>query len=72
MNTVSDAYLLGLKEARQDYKRFKADGCLDIAAQLESAKTLCRSGFGQPMADYWRGERDFWSHQLKVNQVSTN
>jgi hypothetical protein len=61
--TVSEEYLMGIREGRDTLRRHG----MDIAAQeLDNLTRTCRmfaadSAVGQML----RGERDFWKHQLR-------
>lgn len=63
MQTVTDSYLMGIREGREYLKRYNptADEAREVLANIES--TL-RRGFGSEVAEMLRGERDFWRNQL--------
>jgi len=66
---VSEAYLLGIKEGRDNLRWLKSQGEeVDydrMIELLENIKAVLRMGFPDEMADFLRGERDFWKNQIK-------
>lgn len=61
MKTISQAYILGIKEGRA---MLNASPEIDRQAAYDNAKRLALSHSGD-MKDLFRGERDFWKNQLK-------
>lgn len=59
--TISRAYILGIKEGRSMYDRFPDT---DKRQAMINAAALMRTHSGV-MRDIFRGERDFWKHQLE-------
>ena len=67
--TVSDAYLLGIREGRAAMNAAMADGIGGLEfcrAALETMTRCMRQGFGDVMQSTFRGERDFYRNQLKI------
>lgn len=65
--TVSGAYLLGIREGRDLHKQFVADGIATLETfrgALDNCETLLRKGFSGDMRDLFKGERDFWRKQI--------
>ena len=71
MNTVSQEYLNGIKEGRAFLKAwpFMNNGeqmtIQDMEGVRDTARRCLAQGFSREMADGFRGERDFWSGQIK-------
>lgn len=66
--TVSEAYVLGIRDERQLLNEAKARGEYDrdfALAVLDSVRQTMRQGFSGEMRDYMRGSRDFWANQIK-------
>ncbi len=63
--TVTGEYLSGIKEGREYLKRFGKQSADEIRAHIRNLDACLARGFAKPMADGFRGERDFWSNQLK-------
>jgi hypothetical protein len=67
--TVTHAYLLGIREARSMYRQLQADcGRVDLTiarAMLDNACQCLAMGFSGDVADSIKGERDFWRGQVK-------
>ena len=64
MKTVSQSYLMGIREGREYLKHFKPD--LDaMQGVLANIKSTLRMGFSGEVGDMLRGERDFWINQIK-------
>lgn len=63
MQTVTQAYLDGIREGRAV---FKAEGLANAAAHLDNIQRTIK-GFGaqSEVGQMLRGERDFWHNQLK-------
>lgn len=64
-NVLSDAYLLGISEARGLLKSNPDLTLTEMHNCLANAKTSLTMGYAQPMRDTFRGERDFWALQIK-------
>lgn len=65
MKPVTDSYLLGIREARAFFKANPDLTNNDIEAIIDDSNTMLREGgFSPTMRDVFRGERDFWKHQL--------
>lgn len=71
--TVSEAYLLGIRDEREILNAEKASGERDLAALAremhESCDRTLRQGFSGEMGDYMRGGRDFWRNQIKIHSA---
>lgn len=69
MKTVSQAYLLGVRDERQMLNAEKTKGEQDLPQlardMLANIESTLRQGFSGEMAEYMRGGRDFWRHQIK-------
>jgi hypothetical protein len=67
--TVTHAYLLGIREARAMHRQLQADcGCVDVTiarAMLDNACQCLAMGFSGDIAESIKGERDFWQGQVK-------
>lgn len=59
---VSQAYLMGIREGREFLKAFP--DC-DPAEELAACKAMLAQGFSGDMAEFIRGERDFWKKQVR-------
>jgi len=64
MQTVSDAYILGIKEGRSTLSNNPDFTLSDMQACFEQCKRLALS-HSQPMKDVFKGESDFWLNQIK-------
>lgn len=64
MKTVSEAYILGIKDARETLKAFP-----DICAktEIEGNARLMRQ-HSDDMKQFFKGARDFWRNQAKKGQ----
>ena len=62
MNQVSEAYLLGIREGREFLKRFPDS---NPRHEYEACCRTLREGFSGDMAEFMRGERDFWKNRIK-------
>lgn len=67
--TVTHAYLMGIREGREFWQLLEREG----RANLESAREClghvqeCLAmGFTGEIRDMMRGERDFWQQRIKV------
>lgn len=60
--TVSDEYLMGIREGRESLRRCG----MEVAQQeLDNLTRTCRMfSASSAVGQYLRGERDFWKHQL--------
>lgn len=65
MKTVSQEYILGIKEGRALLNSNPDFTIQDMEECTESCKRLARD-FSQPMKDVFKGERDFWLNQIKI------
>ena len=63
MQTVTECYLLGIREGRDYLKQF-APSIEEMRALAANCETLLKQGFAREMADVFRGERDFWRNQI--------
>lgn len=61
MQTITRAYILGIKEGRSLLKAYPD---IDKQSALDTARKLARQHSGD-MKDMFRGEADFWKNQLK-------
>jgi hypothetical protein len=64
MNTVSAAYIMGIKEGRKLLQSNPDFTREDIQVIISNIKSTLR-GFSGDVAEILRGERDFWINQLK-------
>lgn len=67
--TISQAYILGIKEGRALLKANPDFNRDDMMAILDNIKSTLKMGFASDVAEMLRGERDFWKHQLKIKGV---
>ena len=66
MNTVTDAYLLGIREGRDLLRSLDAAPTLnEMRAFADNCATQLKRGFSGEMRDVFKGERDFWLNQIK-------
>lgn len=69
MQTVSQSYLDGISDERAILRQAIADGETDLAGlardMLDNINRTIARGWSGEMAEYMRGSRDFWRHQLK-------
>lgn len=63
--TVTAAYLLGIKEGRAFLRANPGLSIDGMRACLATSQLLLRSGFSGDVAEMFRGERDFWKNQIK-------
>lgn len=67
--TVSDGYMMGVKEAREIKNKLEAANIKlnpDLIHRLlQTEIELCVQFRGSEVADLYRGSRDFWKLQLK-------
>lgn len=68
MMTVSDAYLLGIREGRSALNAALADG-IDkrdfCRASLANVERCLKQGLGDVMREQFKGQRDFYRNQIK-------
>lgn len=65
--TVTQEYLMGIRDARQLFLRYGAD---DAHAHLANINlTLKAFDASSPVGQMLRGERDFWRNQIKTAQA---
>jgi hypothetical protein len=63
--TVTQAYLLGIREGRAMLQRFASDGIVDAATiRAHLANLASQKGLSGDMQEARRGERDFFARQL--------
>lgn len=62
MKMVTQAYLLGVKEGREFLRAFPETDPRDM---VEAITRTLAEGFSGDMAEFMRGERDFWKNQAK-------
>lgn len=67
--TVTDTYLMGIREGREYLQRFRPS-IDDARAVLANIEMTLRQGFGREVGDMLRGERDFWRLQIRKGIVS--
>ena len=66
--TVSEAYLMGIRDERRLYKILQAEGAdmrVEARSLLTNIKATLAEGFSGEMAEYMRGSRDFWANQVR-------
>jgi len=66
--TVTQAYLLGIRDERAVLREMQARGeydpAIDAPAMLASIEQTRARGFSGDMAEYMRGGLDFWRGQV--------
>lgn len=66
--TVSQAYLLGIRDERELLERERAEyerDPLGFSREMLASVNLTRGqGFSGDMAEFMRGSRDFWRNQV--------
>ena len=63
MNTVTEMYIEGIKEGRA---MFQKHGVAIAAIEIDNLnRTIKGFAASSPVGQMLRGERDFWSNQLK-------
>jgi hypothetical protein len=62
--TYTQAYLLGIREGRETLQRFVVDGIADPATMRAHLANCSAKGLSGEMAEFTRGERDFFRNQL--------
>lgn len=65
--TVTQAYLLGIREGRQQWRQFERDGIANLETArraLANANECLAMQFSGEMRDYICGERDFYNRQV--------
>lgn len=68
MQTVSQAYCMGISEGRALLRQFERDGIADLETArraLANCDECLAMGFSGDMRDTLKGERDFWRNQVK-------
>ena len=68
MKTVTQAYIEGIREGRAMLKHLLASGITReeaVASELATCSAITAMDFGGEMAEFNRGIRDFWRHQVK-------
>lgn len=69
MQTVSQHYINGITDAREEYEAYGMADARDRLANIES--TLKRfNGADNEVGQYLRGERDFWRNKIKKAKVN--
>ena len=68
MKQVTAEYIAGIEEGSAFQKANPDFSRQDIAAHIDILKRCLARGFAKPMADMFRGERDFWINQLKIRK----
>lgn len=67
--TVTQSYLSGMADERAILRQAIADGETDLAGlardMLDNIDRTIARGWSGEMAEYMRGSRDFWRHQVK-------
>ena len=63
MTTVTQEYIEGIHEGRSLLKSNPDFNKADIQRMIENLTMLINQGFGKPVADVFKGERDFWKSQ---------
>lgn len=69
--TVSESYVLGVKEGRSLYNSWvelhgQKPARREIERIIDNLTAQLSRGFSREMCDHFRGERDFWRGRLKV------
>jgi len=69
MQTVTDSYLIGIREGRSLLRSIQARGETVTRQDMEAfaancSAQLCR-GFARELSDVFRGELDFWRNQIR-------
>lgn len=65
--SVSQAYLLGIREGRAMLRQLERDGLATVETirrALQNSRDCLELGFHGEARDAIKGERDFWSNQL--------
>lgn len=70
--TVTSEYLMGISEGRSFLKHLRSNSgadftltkaiCLD---RIQMCKEALKLGFSKALSDVYRGEKDFWTNQIK-------
>ena len=69
-NTISNYYIMGIKEGRSVLTSNPDFTVADMKECADTAKRLIREFSGE-MKDMFKGERDFWLNQIKqVSEVN--
>ena len=64
MQTITHAYILGIKEGRALLTATPDLDRTEIRDILDNITSTLKRGFSGDVADMLRGERDFWRNQL--------
>lgn len=64
MTSISDSYILGIKEGRSFLTNNPDLRIEDMKQEVETCKRLALS-HSQPMKDIFKGQVDFWNNQIK-------
>lgn len=68
MTKMTQEYLLGIREGRALLKSIRDRGeeitRADAKRFMDNCSENLKRGFDKPMADMFRGERDFWANQI--------
>ena len=65
--TVTQSYVLGIREGRATLKLFQDNGiaCLSVAREaLANARARLSSGLSDELREFTQGEHDFWLNQV--------
>ena len=62
--TVSQEYLLGIRDGREYKKRFDP-GLSEMRSLVSNIEETMRTFSAGPVKEYLKGERDFWKNQIK-------
>ena len=65
--TVSKAYLMGIKEGRAFLTNNPDLNTEEMERCLSQCKRLAR-GFSDDLKDMFKGEADFWKHQISIRK----
>ena len=68
MKTVSESYLLGIREGRELFRscQQRGENIAELAPGFAAnAQAQLSRGFGPEMSALFRGERDFWRQQIR-------
>jgi len=69
MQTVSQHYINGISDAREEYETYGMADAADRLANIES--TLKRfGGADNEVGQYLRGKRDFWRNKIKKAKIN--
>lgn len=65
MQTVTSTYLDGIREGRSYMRTFGPIETNDMKRLRDNAAQVAKMNAGNAVAEFARGERDFWRNQLK-------